>query len=198
MKKKAGLIVSSIVVLIAIIFYSFIDKKIAVYDEKIPTEEYILCDTITNENTFEQKFISNVESIKAINIKCVVGNESSDEKLEYALFDENENRIASNQISVSQIKSGKFNNLNFKEINGCKGKEYTFRLKCKGIGEGISIYKIADTEDKTQLKENNKVVTGTIVMRTVSHVFDWETFVVVICFVVYIVFFVRMLYKFFT
>ena len=71
--------------------------------------------------------------------------------------------------------------------------------KAENVGENsISLYKTVSTEENTTMEQNGVKTEGTLVMREVTHVFDWETFVVVFCFAIYIIVFIKMLYKFFS
>ena len=65
----------------------------------------------------------------------------------------------------------------------------------KTLGVGFSYE--PKTEKGTELLINGNNVDGTLIAKTVTNRFDMETFCVVLLFVLYIVFFVKFLYRLF-
>ena len=51
--------------------------------------------------------------------------------------------------------------------------------------------------EQAQLTYDGQTIEGTGVMRTLTHRFDLETYIVTLCFVIYIILFMRWLYKLF-
>lgn len=186
------------IVLLFVVTYSFIDKKYPVYDVEIPTEEYVLCDEISNDTEYAQSFVNRGESLKAVSIKCIVNEPESLKELNYALYDEAGNEVRSGKKAINTIKTAKFNEFSFDTIKDCKDEFYTFKLWSEDeTAGGVSVYKTTSTNENTKLEQNNSEIEGTMALRTVTHMFDWETFTVVLCFVGYLVIFIRVLYKFF-
>lgn len=198
MKKAVKYGIGICVLLLFITLYSFIDKKNAIYDVEIPTEEFVLCDELSEGMRYSQEFISRENSLDAISIKCIVNDPTSEECVNYALYTEAGEKIREGLIDIRELESAKFNKFQFEKVTESKGKQYTFEVSSGAKeAEGISVYKTNVSNQGTDLKQNDNKVEGTLVLRTVTHRFDWETFIVVLCFVVYIVVFIRMLYKFF-
>ena len=186
------------IILLFVVTYSFIDKKYPVYDAEIPAEEYVLCDEISNDTQYTQSFVNRGKNLKAISIKCIVNEPESLKELHYALYDEAGNEVRSGKKAINTIKTAKFNEFSFDTIKDCKDEFYTFKLWSEDeAAGGVSVYKTASTNENTKLEENNSGIEGTMVLRTVTHMFDWETFTVVLCFVGYLAIFIRVLYKFF-
>lgn len=199
MGKKVKYGVGIIIMLVLIILYSFVDKKYPVYDEEIPIEEYVLSEELTDGDSISQTFCAETESIRAVSLKCTVNGDASSGVFLYTLYDESGNKAGTGQIALSELKSGKFNMFEFDTIENCQGKDYTFEAKVENAGESsISLYQTVSTEENTTMEQNGVKTEGTLVMREVTHVFDWETFVVVFCFAIYIIVFIKMLYKFFS
>lgn len=198
MKKtiKYGLVIC--ILLFLIVIYSFVDKKYPIYDVEIPTEEYVLSEEISGGAEYSQTFVNAGESLKEVNVKCTVNDGTSVGKLKYVVYDENGVEIQNGEKEISDLKTAKFNSFSFDTIEDCEGETFTFKLWGEDTeGSGICVYKTVLTEPGTRLEENNSETEGTLVLKTVTHKFDWETFVVVLCFFGYIVIFIRMLYKFF-
>ena len=193
---KYGLGICILVLLTGL--YSFVDKKYPVYDTAVPTEEFILCDEVSEGTEYSQTFVNVGKSLKAVNVKCVVNDEDSAGILNYAICDENGKEIRLGEKKICDLKSAKFNNFSFDPIEESEGKTYTFKIWSEEkAGSSVSLYKIFSTKKGTHLMENQNEVEGTLVLRSVTHMFDWETFVVVLCFLAYIIVFIRILYKFF-
>ena len=82
-----------------------------------------------------------------------------------------------------------------------EGKTYTLYVENpegdveKTLGVGFSYE--PKTEKGTELLINGNNVDGTLIAKTVTNRFDMETFCVVLLFVLYIVFFVKFLYRLF-
>ena len=104
-------------------------------------------------------------------------------------------------MKLKDIKNSKFNVFKFDRISECKGKTYTLYVENpdgdveKTLGVGFSYE--PKTEKGTELLINGNNVDGTLIAKTVTNRFDMETFCVVLLFVLYIVFFVKFLYRLF-
>ena len=109
--------------------------------------------------------------------------------------------IQSAYCKLHALKFDKFNVFRFDRISECKGKTYTLYVENpdgdveKTLGVGFSYE--PKTEKGTELLINGNNVDGTLIAKTVTNRFDMETFCVVLLFVLYIVFFVKFLYRLF-
>lgn len=198
MKKKIKCLLGIVILLGLIGWYSVVDKQIPVYDSEIPTEEYVQLAELTNKNSVSQSFYNEKNTLNAVSLKCYVNSSVPDEELTYILYDEEGKEISINSIKIGSIENGKFTDFAFEEISNCEGKKYTFEILYeKDNGSGVYLYKTSVSDSNLELKENQEEIEGTLVMRTITRMFDIETFFVVMCFAIYIILFIRMLYKFF-
>ena len=85
-----------------------------------------------------------------------------------------------------------------KEADVEKGETYriTFKLLNSNKGETVILYYSLQNEGILLLDNSN--VDGTLVVRTLTHRFDIETFIVVIVIILYFVLFFKGLYKLFS
>lgn len=202
MKKKIVWLIFILVALGATFLYSYIDQAKPVYNQDIAVEEYIPCEELVDDYTISQEFVAEQETIKAVTIKCKTFSDkiipSAD--INYTIADKDTGDIVgTGEVNASEIKNSKFYEFEFNKLTSCYGKTYVFGLSSQNAkqGESISVYKTAERNEDTQLKVNGENVEGTLVLRTISHIFSWETFLVVICFIIYIYLFIKILYKFF-
>ena len=73
--------------------------------------------------------------------------------------------------------------MNFDQVTGCKGKEYLFEIMAQECDEqtSMTVYRAGEI----------------LVMRTIHQGFDVETFIITVCFILYIVLFMKWLSKLF-
>lgn len=103
-------------------------------------------------------------------------------------------------MKAEEIKNNKFNLFKVKQMNGTEGKRYLFEITETGAdaANGVSFYVVPEKADTAQqLSIKNNETQGALAIRTVSHRFDVETFVVLLGFVLFIVIFMKLLYKLF-
>lgn len=198
MKKKFKYGIGICLLFIFIVLYSFIDKKYPIYNQDIPAEEYVLCAMLEENTSISQTFHAEGESMKAVSLKCAVSGVEEKGELRYIVYDDNGRDVRKGVIPIAKLKSEKYNDFEFDTIENCQGREFTFEVCGKDIGEcNVSFYKTIDKMDETLLRRDQEIEEGTLVLKSVTYTFDWETLIVVSCFTVYIIIFIRMLYKFF-
>ena len=113
--------------------------------------------------------------------------------------DEDDKKVASGSVSLEKIKAGKFFTLKFDELTGCKGKTYTFELtaeQCEKDAQ-IIVYAVPGADKEVPLEVKGEKAEGVMVLRTITHRFDIETFVVTAIFILYVILFIRWLSKVF-
>ena len=80
------------------------------------------------------------------------------------------------------------------------GEPLTIEFGSSNLDEGQEIYLYYEQipKDGTQLEVNGEAAGGCMILRSYVHRFDVETFIVTLGFVIYIVVFMRVLYKLFS
>lgn len=199
MKKKLKYIIIGIIVIAGAYFYSHIAKTHMIYDREVDTSDYKNTGVILEGNV-EQQFKSKEETLDGVRVKCQVVGRPQQETIEYTLTDiEQQSILATGEAKVQDLKNSKFYEFKFDEITGCKDKEYLFTLNIKNgsAEEGIAFYYEGVIEEHTSLAVNGEQKEGTLILKTVTHRFDLETFAVILFFALYIVVFMKFLYRLF-
>lgn len=200
MKKRLGIIILGIGVLIFAYFYAHIDKNTYLYDRNTDSAELIGTGIPAAGEEITQSFTSVEDSIDGINLKATVIGDAGNVELEYSLLDESGGEVVRTEIVPgSEIKSNKFNILKFQTLQDTKGKNYILRLSESGADDnaGISFY-LSETESRQgTLKVRGQEVKGNLAVRALTHRFDLETFIVLLGILVFIAGFMNVLYRMF-
>lgn len=194
MKKKLSWIILAVILIIFTGVYAVVDKNNAIYDRAVDTSKYVALG-LEQDEMVSQSFSSKEDKLDGINIKMSVSGQANKKKISYALKDEDGKIIASGSASLEKIKAGKFFCLKFDELTGCKGKKYTFELtaeQCEKDAQVI-VYAVPGADKEAPLEVNGEKGEGVLVLRTITHRFDIETFVVTAIFIIYVILFIRWL-----
>lgn len=201
MKSKIKGIIMLFIIIIAARYYSVIDKNQPIYNSKCDSSEYLALE-LTQNSSISEQFICKEDTINGLSFKMNenAGTVTESLVLTYELWDVSEEKcLLKDDTDINELKSGKFFEIRFDPITECKNKEYIFTVtikKCEGQN-GINVYYTQGEEENTELVYNNDNMNGTWVLRTITHRFDIETFVVTLCFVLYIILFMKALYRLF-
>lgn len=198
MKKKLSWIILGVILIAFTCVYAIVDKNNAIYDRAVDTSNYASIGLEQGE-TVSQSFTSKEDKLDGINIKMSVSGQADEKKISYVLKDEDDKKVVSGSASLEKIKAGKFFTLKFDELTGCKGKTYTFELtaeQCEKDAQ-IIVYAVPGADKEAPLEVKGEKAEGVMVLRTIIHRFDIETFVVTAIFILYVIFFVRWLTKVF-
>ena len=117
------------------------------------------------------------------------------------LSNESGRELAKGEVAVSEIQSGKICKASFEQpIQVKTGEPLTIEFGSSNLDEGQEIYLYYEQipKDGTQLEVNGEAAGGCMILRSYVHRFDVETFIVTLGFVIYIVVFLRVLYKLFS
>ncbi|BDZ77055.1 hypothetical protein [Claveliimonas bilis] len=183
MKKKMMIFLASIFFVALAMIYAVIDRTTDIYDSNIDSSDYNAVG-LTKSGVVEQEFESAEEYLDGMAVKLDASGNTNKIVLDYALLDKDTRKeITQGEISLEDVQSGKFFHLKFDRINGCMGESYIFKIQVKECDESsvVSVYYANDV----------------LVARTLRHGFDLETFIITICFVLYIVLFMKWLSKLF-
>lgn len=199
MKKKIKWIIGIIVVLILAFLYAHIAKMNMIYDKNVDNSEYVNMGAI-GENRIKQSFVSVEDTLDGIYIKCQMLGDISGVKVRYAISDKNSGeKLTEGSCKASELQNTKFNKLLFNKIDDCKNKELVLTIWSESATEtdGVTFYYQPETEEETQLVIDQNETQGTLIMKTITNRFDFETFCVLLLFVAFITGFLKVLYKLF-
>lgn len=198
MKKRLSWIILAVVLIAFTGVYAIVDKNNEIYDRTVDTSQYVALGLEQGE-MISQSFVAKEDKIDGISLKLSVSGQATEKKISYQVKDENGNSVASGTVALDKLKAGKFFKLKFDEITGCRGKEYTFELtvdQCEKDAQVIT-YAVPGASEDAPLEVKGEKADGVMVLRTITHRFDIETFVVTAVFLLYVVLFIRWLGKVF-
>lgn len=183
MKKyvKSGCIILIIAVLCFV--YAHINKMHPVFDVDVDPGDYGSTQVGTTEE-FEQTFVSKEKAVDGVAVKFVTTGEKLDKvNLIYSIEDESGQVLGSGKLEGSKFKNQKYNILEVERIDDTEGKKLIFKCHMENNDDenGVSFY----TEDEN------------IVMKYYMSRFDVETFVIACALCLYVVFFMKILFKMF-
>ena len=178
--------------------YSVIDKNHAVYDEKVDKEAYAMV-SLGEGDLLEQNFLAEENVLDGVNVKMSASGDIGDAEISFMLADEDGGKAAEGTKALNDLKPGKFFPLKFDSVEGCKGKTYSFRLTVEKCGEDarVQVYAVPGASEAAPLSVEGKAAEGTLALRAVTHRFDAETFIVTLCFLLYVVLFMKWLARLF-
>ena len=123
MKKKLGIVILGIGVLVFAYFYAHIDKNTYLYDRNTDSAELIGTGIPAAGEEITQSFTCAEDSIDGINLKATVIGDVGNVGLEYSILDgESGEAVRTETVPGSEIKNNKFNILKFQTLKGTKGK----------------------------------------------------------------------------
>ena len=198
MKKKLSWIILAVILIAFTGIYSVVDKNNGIYDRQVDASEYASIGLEKGES-LKQEFVTNEDKLDGISIKMSVSGKAEDKSISYTLKDEDNNIVASGETSLENMKPGKFFKLKFDCIEGCRGHKYIFELtidQCDKDNQVI-VYAVPGEDKEAVLSISGENVEGVMVLRTITHKFDIETFAVTAVFVLYVILFIRWLSKLF-
>lgn len=199
MKKKIQIIVGIVIIVIASFLYAHISKTHCIYDREIDTSDYKdvpLLDGIT----VSQSFKVTENTLDGVRIKCRVNGNPENVNVEYVLKEvDSGEELANGIVSGAAIKNSKFTGFEFSVVGNTNGKEYEFVIWAENGDEENNIVLCYEgmKETDTELKISEQIQEGTLILKTVTKRFDIETFVILLIFVLYIIVFLKFLYKLF-
>lgn len=190
-------------IFLAIIFaflYSHVDNMTFLYNRDIDTSNYVSTGVMQNIQ-LSQNFVCEEEFLDGIQIKCSSVGNTENVNITYIIEEEKTKvKVAEGIIEGREIKNNKFNEITFSRIKNAEGKKYKITFKESGSDSinGVSFYFVENVDNnKTLILDGEKIDGFSLAARTISHRFDFETFGVVNIFLIYIVCFLKILYKLF-
>lgn len=200
MKTKVKILIIGIVVICLAGIYSIIDKNVSLYNTKCDTSEFQTV-VLGEGKEVVQSFICKENTLDGMALKLAVDDNADKEDLvlTYQLIEKkNDKEVVKGETNLTDLKSGKFFKIRFSKIDKCMNKEYEFRMSLENGEEGNArVFYTPGKSKNAQFIYDGNEIDGIEVLRTITHRFDMETFIITLCFVVYIVVFMRWLYKLF-
>lgn len=198
MKKKLSYIILAVVLTAFAGVYAIVDKNNSVYDRTVDTSAYVALGLEDGESV-SQTFTSKEEKLDALSIKMSYSGDQAGKLVSYALKDEKGQEVQAGEFTLDKLKAGKFFRIELDTMNGCKGKTYTLDLtveQCEKNAQ-VTVYAVPGAAEDAPLTVKGEAGEGVMVLRTVTHRFDVETFVVTLVFILYVIVFLRWLAKVF-
>lgn len=198
MKKKIKWAIAAVVLIALIGLYAIVDKNHSIYDTKVDNSQYAVY-VLEEGDVIRQSFVSEEEVLDGINIKISAEGSTEDLRMGYVLTDSSGTVAAQGEKSLEDFRNGRFLKFEFDSLQDCQGGSYTFELTLKeSSGESaVSVYVVPGAGEDTVCELKGETLDGTMALRTVTRRFDMETFVVTLCFLLYVVLFMRWLVRMF-
>lgn len=198
MKKKIGWSIFALILIVCTCLYAVIDKNNSIYDREIDSSDYISVE-LGEGDTLTQSFVSAEDFLDGINIKMSVTGEPEGKEVSYKLKDSEGKEVVSGKMLLEDLESGKYFTLKFDRLSGCKDQEYILEFTVSQSADGgmVIVYDVPEAQEGTAFSLKGEKIDGTLALRTITHRFDVETFIVTGIFLIYVFFFVRWLTKVF-
>lgn len=200
MKKWMKYSIAIVITLFCCFFYAHVDKAHNIYGNEPDNSNFIAVQMDKNKGIV-QAFNCGEEYFNGIELKIALFNEPLKGKMNYSLEDGKGKKLTSGSIEVADIKSGRIRKIKFdRKIKCNKDTTYVIKFSSDGLEEdkAIGLYYAPQEGQKNELNINGEDTEGILVMRTLTHRFDLETFIVVLGFIAYIAAFFKILYKMFS
>lgn len=201
MKKGWKYIIAAGVIIGISFLYAHVDKQIPVFDRLADTSVYGNMSELTNGLVVRQEFVCERSVLDGVSIKCAIYGRDLTSTYHYQILDAKSGDVLRDgSVDASEIKDGKFYKIDFERIDDCEDQEFVFLFEAEDAepGNALTIYNVPKNGEKEKLKLNaDEFYTNTLAMRTVSYIFDWETFVGTTFALAYLYAFMLVLYKFF-
>lgn len=202
MKKVLKYIVTAFIIIGIAFLYSNVDKQISVFDKTVDTSLYGNMGELTQGLCVQQTFTCQQPVLDGISIKVATYGLQLSSTYQYQIVDADSGEIIrSGELQTGQIENSKFHTIEFDQITDCKNQKFIFKLESDDAvsGNAFTIYNVPKGEEEESLLLNeDEFPNNTLAMRTVSHMFDMETFVTVIFSLTYLCVFILILFKFFS
>lgn len=201
MKKGIKYVIAAGIILVIAFLYAHIDKKIDIYDTAVDASYYGNMGELLSGQTVRQEFACERDMLDGVSIKSdTIGNPVT-ASYQYQIADAASGEVLrKGTVDGSEVKSGKYHTIKFEQIKGCKGKNlvFTFQSEDAKSGNALTVYNVPKGKEKADLHLNaDEFPSNTLALRTISHLFDLETFGGVTFCLAYLYIFIAVLFKFF-
>lgn len=173
--------------------------KQPIYNMTVDAAAYQNVGEISNGTEIEQEFTVNYNGMNGLLIRVSTWGRSSDKQISYELTEvKSGSRVAEGTLKISEFVDNEYKEISFSEVKNSKGKQYCLKIKDEGIntGEGISIFTTEKEKSAKTLKINGTEQNQALVLKVQAKEFNIEDFVVLIGLQLYMIGFVKLLYRF--
>lgn len=202
MKKSVKYIIVAAVIVGISFLYAHVGKKVPVYDKTVDSSLYGNMGELTVDLQVQQEFVCEKPVLSGISIMCATYGNTLTSTYQYQILDAENGEVArTGSFNAGQVKNGAYYTIEFEAIDGCKDKRFIFTLVSDNAepGNALTVYNVPKSGEDADLHLNtDEFPNNTLAMRTVSDMFDIETFVSVIFCLTYLYVFIIVLYKFFS
>ncbi|MEE1191223.1 MAG: hypothetical protein UHO63_02670 [Blautia sp.] len=201
MKIKLKKIIGVIILVVVAFLYAHIAKVHNIYNTEIDPSEYGNTGILT-ELGIKQEFVCAEEYLDGIRIKSTVTESAEQILLSYSLKNLSTGEVAaSGKAEGKAVKNSKFFEIPFERIENCKDTRFELTVSSNvpaGTASGVGFAYEKNREEHTFLEvAGEEVENGTLILKTVTNRFDFETFYVFLVFALYVVLFMRFLCRLF-
>ena len=199
MKKIVKTIIMILLMVAVGAVHAYGQWKQPVYDTTVDAAEYQNVGEISGTAKIEQEFTAEYNGMNGLFVRTSTWGRVNDSKMTYELVNiKDDSVIAEGVLKVSEVTDNDYKEITFPEVKESKGEEYRFTIAADGInnGEGISIFTTKKAESAEVLKVSGKEQDQALVMKVQAKEFNWEDFIVLIGLQLYVVGFVKLLYRF--
>lgn len=198
MKSRMKIIGVIIMLIVLAGIYSVVDKTNSIYNLDVDTSEYSSIILGKNEEICQSFFLKE-KQLDGVAVKMSADGNADSVEMHYILKDEKGEVVAEGEKSLKELKAGKFFEFPFERVENTQGKQYTFCLEMKKAdeGSGAVVFGVPEEGDDTECMIAGERYEQTIALRTITHRFDIETFIVTLSFGIYVILFMKWLTKMF-
>ena len=202
MKKSVKYIIAAAVIVVIAFLYAHVGKKVPIYDKTVDSSLYGNMGELTADLTVQQEFTCSRPVLDGISIMCATYGNNLTSTYQYRLLDaESGQEVRSGLLDAAQVKNGKYYTIEFDEIRDCRDQKFIFTLVSVNAepGNALTVYNVPKGSEDAELRLNaDEFPDNTLALRTVSDMFDVETFISVMFCLAYLYVFIIVLYKFFS
>ncbi|MDD3137461.1 MAG: hypothetical protein PHX08_00600 [Lachnospiraceae bacterium] len=189
-----------IVAVIAIgILYAYGSWSKPIYDSSIGSSSYIMTEQLEKAMSAEQEFICPNNGLDTIVLKIAMQNSSSIGDYSWKLEDSVTDKIVGQgKIELKNIDKKGITNFKFNKIDNSKDKIYKLTITANNVEkDSIALFMTTKGEYAKALSVNDKSIDQSTIVKMKMTRFNTETFIVFLGLVVYVVLFIRFMYRLF-
>ena len=200
MKSKIKIIVIGLIILCLAGVYAIIDKAVSIYDTSCDTSAFQSI-TLEQGKKIEQSFVCEENHMDGVSLKVAADgvSDKSQAVIAYKITEKDSKEVvAQGKTNLKKLSNGKFFKIKFERVEATKDKQYVLEISVQECPVGsIRVFYTPGANEKATLSYDGQIIDGVGVIRSLTHRFDLETFIVTLCFAAYIILFMRWLYKLF-